>query len=272
MKWEKFYFLDESEFDIFNFLKYQIKNGIAVRDVKKFEIGWQISIPFNWKNFVRIKINGIKNIPCLQLAKKIPCLFCPVLWKSIFVIIAIGKNGKDKAKYLTASEPIFTTSTFDWKIFIMEVEKTKSKTAKQVSIIKLKNKVNLKDDFNRPKFFAPKENPATVWKPCPKPNITETTKRKILEEIVIPASAESPKNLAWLFNKTFATITKPCRKSVALPVTTIEIIHVENFFTNKEIFIFAKFFWDKYKINKTIKLTIWLIKVASPEPEIPNLK
>ena len=44
----------------------------------------------------------------------------------------------------------------------MEKENTKSKTAKQVSIIKLKNKVNLKDDFNRPKFFAPKENPATV--------------------------------------------------------------------------------------------------------------
>ena len=44
----------------------------------------------------------------------------------------------------------------------MEVEKTKSKTAKQVSIIKLKNKVNLKDDFSRSKFFAPKEKPATV--------------------------------------------------------------------------------------------------------------
>ena len=189
---KKNHFLSKSEFDKFSFLKYQIKKGIAVKAVKKFEIGWQISIPFNWKNFVRIKINGIKNIPCRQLAKNIPCLFCPVLWKSIFVMTAIGKNGNDKAKYLTASEPIFTTSSFDWKSFIMEVEKTKSKTDKHNSIIKLKNKVNLKDDFNRPKFFAPKENPATVWKPCPKPNITETTKRKILEEIVIPARAESP--------------------------------------------------------------------------------
>ena len=139
-------------------MKYQIKNGIAVKAVKKFEIGWQISIPCNLKNFVRIKIKGIKNIPCRQLAKNIPCLVCPVLWKSIFVITAIGKIGKDKAKYLMVSEPIFTTSSFDWKTFIMEEENTKSKTAKQVSIIKLKNKVNLKDDFNRPKFFAPKEN------------------------------------------------------------------------------------------------------------------
>ena len=44
----------------------------------------------------------------------------------------------------------------------MEVEKIKSKTDKQVSIIKLKKRVNLKDDFSRSKFFAPKENPATV--------------------------------------------------------------------------------------------------------------
>ena len=74
----------------------------------------------------KTKIKGIKKIPWRQLARKMPCVYWPVAWTSIFVMTAKGKNGKDKAKYPMILEPVFITLVFCWKNLIICDEKKNS--------------------------------------------------------------------------------------------------------------------------------------------------
>ena len=62
---------------MFIIFRYQTKNGRETRADKIFEIGWQSSSPVMPKKWGRVKIKGIKKIPCLQLERKILFLFSP---------------------------------------------------------------------------------------------------------------------------------------------------------------------------------------------------